>query len=74
MAPTWEELATIQKEAKAFGVAKVDCTIEKDLGSQYGVRGFPTIKLFKDGKFVTDHKGARSIEGFTQFVQEESSK
>jgi len=74
IAPTWEELATVQKTEKSFGVAKVDCTVERDLGSEYGVRGFPTIKLFKDGKFVADHKGARTIEGFTAFVDEEKAK
>jgi len=69
LAPAWEELATLQSTAQEFGVAKVDCTIEKDLGSKYGVRGFPTLKLFKDGQFVEDFKGPRNIEDIVQFVK-----
>jgi len=73
LAPIWEELATAQKTNKAFGVAKVDCTIERDLGSEFGVRGFPTVKLFHNGQFVADHKGPRTVEGFNAFVSENDS-
>jgi thioredoxin domain-containing protein 5 len=68
LAPIWEELAKTQKTNKAFGVAKVDCTVERDLGSEFGVRGFPTVKLFHDGKFIADHKGPRTVEAFNAFV------
>jgi len=66
LAPTWEELATTAKGK--FGVAKVDCTIEKDLAQKYGVRGYPTIKLFTDGE-VKDYKGQRAVADFVSFVE-----
>jgi len=68
LVPIWEELAQAQQTNKAFGVAKVDCTVERDLGSEFGVRGFPTVKLFHDGKFIADHKGPRTVEAFNAFV------
>jgi len=64
MAPTWDELAG---QAAGFGVAKVDCTQEKATCQEYGVRGYPTIKLFKDGEVVADYKGARDLSGFQSF-------
>jgi len=65
LAPIWEELAT--KSKGNFNVAKVDCTVEKDLCSQTGIRGYPTLKFYADGK-VSDYSGARTIEAFESFV------
>ena len=45
LAPKYEEAAT-----KLKGIAKIgqaDCTVENDLCTQHGVRGYPTIKLFR---------------------------
>jgi len=67
LAPTWEELATAAKKDGKFGVASVDCTIEKDLASRFGVRGFPTIKLIHGGK-VYSYKGQRTLADFTAFA------
>lgn len=44
LVPTWEELATSSKGK--FKVAKVDCTVEKATGTRFGIRGFPTVKLY----------------------------
>jgi len=65
LAPIWEDLATSAKGI--FNVAKVDCTVDKELASQYGIKGFPTIKLLLDGQQY-DYRGKRTIEDFTSFV------
>jgi len=39
-------------------IAKVDCTIHKDLASRFGVQGFPTLKFFTNGKDV-EYNGGR---------------
>jgi len=72
LAPTWEDLALSNP---SFKVAKVDCTVEKDLATRFGVKGFPTIKLFKDGQTeIVDYKGPRTLEGFTEFASKTEKK
>ena len=39
-------------------MAKIDCTVEKALATKYGVKGYPTLKFFKNGKPV-DYAGPR---------------
>src|SRR5687768_10271096 len=43
LAPEWEKAATNLKGL--VKVTKVDATVETSLGSDYGVRGYPTIKV-----------------------------
>ena len=31
----------------------------KDLASKFGVSGFPTLKIFKDGELLKDYDGGR---------------
>lgn len=66
MVPAWDELATNEN----INVGKVDCTIHKDLASEYEVRGFPTIFLFKSNGEKVKYSGARTAEAFTSFWNE----
>ena len=46
LAPEYEEAATTLKE-KNIKLAKVDCTEQADLCKEYGVEGYPTLKIFR---------------------------
>jgi len=72
LAPIWEDLATAAKGK--FNVAKVDCTVEADLAKTYEVKGYPTVKLFQNGKLSKDYSGARTLEAFTKFVADNAVK
>merc|ERR1711916_170121 len=63
LAPEWEKYG---KETD-INVGKVDCTVEKSVCSKFGVRGYPTLKMVKDGK-VYDYSGQRTISAFKSFV------
>jgi protein disulfide-isomerase A1 len=58
LAPEYEEAATALKE-KNIALAKVDCTVEADLCKEYGVEGYPTIKVFRGLDNVKPYAGAR---------------
>lgn len=58
LAPEYEEAATSLKE-KDIALAKVDCTEEADLCKDYGVEGYPTIKVFRGPDNVQPYSGQR---------------
>lgn len=58
LAPEYEEAATQLKE-KNIPLAKVDCTVEADLCREYGVEGYPTVKVFRGLDNIKPYQGAR---------------
>lgn len=55
--PEYAKAATTLNEEKSeLLLAKVDATAETELAEQHGVRGYPTIKFFKEGK-VLEYNG-----------------
>lgn len=58
---TWLLIQGLQGVAK---VGAVNADEHKDLGGKYGIRGFPTIKIFGANKNKPeDYSGARSTQG-----------
>jgi len=61
MAPEYSRAAAHfhnNPETQNIKLAKIDATVYKDHNSKYGVRGYPSLKFFKNGK-VYDYKGGR---------------
>ena len=58
LAPEYEEAATSLKE-KDIPLVKVDCTEEADLCQDYGVEGYPTIKVFRGPDNISPYQGPR---------------
>lgn len=68
-----------KKAAKALsgivGVGAVDCDVHKTLCGQFGVRGFPTIKVFGNDKSKPqDYQGARDAAGIAQEAAKTAQK
>ena len=59
--PEWAAAATEVKEQTKGKVklAAVDATVNQVLASRYGIRGFPTIKIFQKGESPVDYDGGR---------------
>ncbi len=69
MKPAWDELAG-HVEGTSVGVFDVDCTKERDLCSENGVRGYPTIKYSVSGGEFQKYSGGRDIKALKSFVAE----
>jgi len=50
--PEWNDAASKLKGTVKLG--KVDATVETSLASRFGVKGYPTIKVFDYGEGKTD--------------------
>nr|MEE4268819.1 thioredoxin [Candidatus Krumholzibacteria bacterium] len=61
--PIIEELAT-EFEGKAK-VGKVNVDDNQDLAGSFGIRGIPTVMLFKDGQVLNQFVGLKSKEELT---------
>ncbi|KAL5530128.1 PDI1 [Sanghuangporus sanghuang] len=70
LAPHYEEAATELKE-KGIKLAKVDCVDQADLCQQHDVRGYPTLKVFKNGE-PSDYTGPRKADGIVSYMIKQS--
>lgn len=61
LAPKYEEAAT-ELKGKNIPLVKVDCTAEEDLCRDYGVEGYPTLKIFRGPEDTKPYMGARQAE------------
>jgi len=56
------------KGSDAGKLAAVDCTKQLRLSKKFGIKGFPTIKYFKDGEFAFDAGEARDEAAILKFM------
>ncbi|MEI9927124.1 MAG: thioredoxin [Sphingomonas sp.] len=69
IAPALEELA--DELGEQVTIVKVDIDENPDAPSRYGVRGIPTMILFKDGRPAATQVGALPKSGIKQWIQSE---
>ncbi len=69
LAPEWSKAATQLKGSVRVGA--IDCDVAKELAQKYGVKGFPTIKLFGEDKTAPpqDYSGAREAGPIVAYAQ-----
>lgn len=61
LAPEYANAALHLSETKStIKLGKVDATIESELAEKFGIRGYPTLKFFKNGKPI-DYSGKNNI-------------
>jgi len=69
LAPVWDKLATAFKNEQNVVIAKIDADKYRDIGSRYGVSGFPTLKWFpKDNKDAVAYEGGREVNDLVSYV------
>ena len=65
MAPEYAKAAKKLEQEKIY-LAQVDCTTQKKLAAKYQIRGFPTMKFFKEGG-VIPYNGGRTEESIIEY-------
>jgi protein disulfide-isomerase A1 len=71
LAPEYEDAATTLKE-KNIALAKIDCTEQADLCKEYGVEGYPTLKIFRGTENVAPYSGQRKAPAIVSYMTKQS--
>jgi len=70
LAPEYEIAATsLASSDPPVALIKVDCTVETKTCGKYGVNGYPTLKIFKNGELSTDYNGPREADGIIKYMR-----
>jgi len=72
LAPEYATAATTLAEKNSGAkLAKVDATEHKELGTKFGVKGYPTLKFFKNG-VAQEYTGGRTADTIVQWLDKKS--
>jgi len=72
IAPEYKKAATVVKGYDTpIYLGEVDATIHKELGSRFGVKGYPTIKFFIGGEPI-EYKGGRDEAGIIEWLNKKT--
>ena len=64
LAPTLDKVANFIQGKMAIG--KIDCTKQTKICKRFEVKGYPTLKVYRDGVFM-DYPGERHADAFITF-------
>jgi thioredoxin domain-containing protein 5 len=73
LAPTWDKLGQFYGESDSVKVTKIDCTVHKEACSQHGVKGYPTLMYFRNGKSVEKYAGGRDYDSLKAYIEKQIS-
>ncbi|SCU95097.1 LAMI_0F00958g1_1 [Lachancea mirantina] len=73
LAPHYVEAAAAL-ESKNISLAQIDCTVEHDLCMEQGIRGYPTLKVFKSNQFESpaEYQGGRTADAIISYMVKQS--
>ncbi|RZC80358.1 hypothetical protein C5167_042941 [Papaver somniferum] len=69
LTPVWEKAASVLKGVVT--IAALDVDAHQALAQEYGIKGFPTIKVFFPGKPPVDYQGARDAKAIVDFASKQ---
>jgi len=69
IAPILDEVATGYKDK--LQVAKMNVDENREIPAKFGIRGIPTLMIFKDGQLAATKVGAMSKSQLTAFIDQQ---
>jgi thioredoxin 1 len=69
IAPILDEVSTAYQDK--LQIAKMNVDENRDVPARYGIRGIPTLMLFKDGQLAATKVGAMSKAQLTAFIDQQ---
>ncbi len=73
LAPIWEEVAKEVVSDPAHHVAHIDCTENEETCQKFDVKGYPTLKLFKDGN-ILNYDGPREKGDLLEYLKSDHTE
>lgn len=70
LAPDYEAAAT--KLKGTLPLAKVDCTVNAETCERFGVNGYPTLKIFRNGEEAGSYDGPRTADGIVSYMKKQA--
>ncbi|KAI5106166.1 hypothetical protein C0J45_3863 [Silurus meridionalis] len=70
LAPEYEAAATRLKGT--VPLAKVDCTANSETCRKFGVNGYPTLKIFRNGEEASMYDGPRTADGIVSYMKKQA--
>ncbi|XP_071942391.1 protein disulfide-isomerase A5-like [Antedon mediterranea] len=67
--PAFQDAAEELKNETTRKLAAVDCTENTDICQKFGVRGYPTFKVFQKGAISKDYDSGRSKDDFIKYMK-----
>lgn len=76
MKPEFDKAAkTLSANDPPVALAKVDCTeAGKDTCGRFEVRGYPTVKIFRNGELSQDYNGPREAPGIIKYMKSQAGE
>jgi thioredoxin 1 len=69
IAPVLDEAATTYKDK--LQITKMNVDDNRDIPAKFGIRGIPTLMLFKNGQLAATKVGAMSKAQLTEFIEQQ---
>ena len=58
------------QESGSCTIAKVNTVVNPEIAKEYGVKGLPTLILFKNGEEIDRYAGPLSYRKFMEFIKD----
>jgi len=69
IAPVLDDVATTYKDK--LQITKMNVDDNRDIPAKFGIRGIPTLMLFKNGQLAATKVGAMSKAQLTEFLEQQ---